>query len=420
MNKSTYIFILVFLASNCLDIKPFGDWLMLSKGVVGLLILFFWMVLGILLFPKRENWGQLVKKNIPVVLILLGVVLSMIPAYIVYGQPYGTSLIAYRIQFYWLVIPVFLYVHPSELSIVKALNIFGVLFILTALLRTFVCPSWFYASDSMLEYAERHDEDVICGSGFQLVLIPFYYYCNMARDKISLKTALTLLAFLIAFLIIQNRSTLFVAVVIAAYSFMSKGGFAKMVFLFIVVTFMLIGTQSIWLGLVEETTAQLTDSDYVRLRSIEYYLFEANKSWMTVLLGHGLLSAYTTSLMEDLREMGIYNSDVGFIGYWNQFGLIPIAVFILSILKALTSKFCSFQVKALGTHILICALTVSYFGTVTGILWFAFFYYLYIESGYKNQSISVLFNSNNKLGKYILLNLYITLLKRRNHLVDVK
>ena len=77
-------------------------------------------------------------------------------------------------------------------------------------------------------------------------------------------------------------------------------------------------------------------------------------------------------------ELGIYNSDLGMIGYWNQYGIIPVITFLAYIWRSFRAKWCPFYVKATGFHLLACALTISYFGTPANILWFVVFYYLYV------------------------------------------
>ena len=146
----------------------------------------------------------------------------------------------------------------------------------------------------------------------------------------------------------------------------------------IIVAILLFFTWNVWVDLTEETISQLNNEDYNRVLAYNYYLFEANNNWITTVLGNGLLSTRVTSQMYDLWEAGIVNSDVGFIGYWNQLGLIPIFVFFVVIIKALVAKTCPFFVKALGAHILGGALTMSYFGDPSTILWFSLFYYLFV------------------------------------------
>ena len=334
-------------------------------------------------------------KNIaPVCWILGGVFLSMIPAYFFYGQPVLTSLVAYRVQYFWVTIPLLLYIRPTWEDLIKSLTAFSVLFFLSALLRTYVSSDWFYYSDSFAEYAERHPDDVMCSAGYQLVLVPFYYYCGKVRESFSLKDTVIVVLFLAFFLIIQNRSVLFIAALIAALSLITGGGPFRFLFLVFFLGVLLYQTMDIWSALFEETTNQVNDADYARFRSVQYFLNESKGSLTRTILGNGLLSAHVSTRNMDLSEMGVYNSDVGLIGYWNLFGIIPVIAIILNLVKAVLSKRIPLFVRALALHILLCSVTISHFGSYALILWYAFFYYLYVYFKYAdNQSYGVVAGS---------------------------
>jgi len=385
MKKSTYILVLALLSSNFLDIRPFGDWLSMSNGLWGLVALYLWVAGGFLKFNRFGYPYLYTSKNIaPSFWILAGVFLSMIPALYFYGQPLLTSLVAYRVQYFWVTIPLLLYIRPTEEDLIKSLTIFSILFFLSALLRTYVSSNWFYYSESFAQYAERHPEDVMCSAGYQLVLVPFYYYCGKVREYFSLKNAIIVILFLAFFLIIQNRSVLFVAALIAMLSILKGGGIFRFFFVAIILGVLLYQTKDIWSALLEETTAQVNDTDYARFRSIQFFLNESKGNLTKTIFGNGLLSAHVSSRNMELSEMGVYNSDVGLLGYWNLYGIIPVIVIVNYLVKAVFSKRIPFSIRALGLHILLCSLTISYFGSYASILWFALFYYLFVY--YRDQN----------------------------------
>ena len=77
-------------------------------------------------------------------------------------------------------------------------------------------------------------------------------------------------------------------------------------------------------------------------------------------------------------EEGIYNSDVGFIGYWNQFGIIPVvAIFTMyfSVLKK-RNKY-PFFMKLVVVYSIICGMTTIYYGASVKIMHLVLFYYLF-------------------------------------------
>lgn len=381
MKKSVYFFILLLLASKCFDYKPIAELLVSYHGAVGLIALFVWMVLGLFFFPRRGPNQVFVNKYVlPGILILIGIFTSMVPAYLYYGQSFQSSLVAYRTQYLWLIIPILLFISPKEEELIRPLTWFSLFFLFATFIRSFVSPELFYLPEERIEQLSRqlYDPEVIFGDGFQLLLFPLYYYCDKMREKMTIKNILIVLFFISSLYIIQNRSTLFIAVIIVVYSIITGKGYLKIPLLLIIGGIFFYLTQDVWIELIEETSQQLKDPDYNRVKAFVFFVHEANNNWVTAILGNGFLSAHTTTQMQDLMALGIYNSDLGFIGYWNLYGILPILVFITFIFKAVFSRECPFYVKAIGIHILGCALTISYFGSACGILWFSFFYYLYI------------------------------------------
>lgn len=382
MKKSTYIFVLLFLSANCFDLQPIGQLFALFNGVAGQFFLYLWIIYGLFIFKNKADHSLCVHKHIiPVIWILAGIIISMIPAYIYYGQSLTTSIIAYRTQYLWIVIPVLLYIKPTTRDIIIPLNVFSLLFVILSLFRTYWLPNIFYYTDDQQISLLEHENEVLVLSGLQLLLISYYYYVGKFKASTNVSNLVIVCLYLIAFFIIQNRSTLFIAVIIMGYAIIKKNSKYKFFFLSISIIFVVIIaflTFDVWIDLIDETNSQLDNDDYNRAKAFYYFVYEANKNEVTAILGNGFLSSKTTSLMQDMMDLGIFNSDLGIIGYWNQFGLIPIIVFIIYICKAILSKKTPFFVKATGVHILGCSMTISYFATLISIMWYSLFYYLYI------------------------------------------
>ena len=385
MSKSVYIFILVMLSTHFLDIHPIADWMAGSNGMNGLATTFLWIIIGVFYY-RFQSEHDLCNSNTvtPYFWIMAGIFLSMIPAFLYFHQSFIQSIITYRVQYLWVILPLILYIRPDIEDIVPPLNLFSVLFVLTAFLRTKIAPEWFLFNETVLErltYTDYYANELVHGSGIMLMLIPSYFYVSNLREEMTIKNILYVALYLVAFLILQNRSTLFILVLVMGYALtMNKSGNHLSLILLA-----LIGgvgfyyfTIDTWKALLHETVENLNDKDYNRVMGFYYFVYEANSHLLTYVMGNGFLSANATSHMQDFMEKGIYNADLGFIGYWNQFGLIPIIVFVTYIIKAIRSQFCPFYVKAIGFHILACSLTLSYFGFVHNILWFSLFYYLYV------------------------------------------
>ena len=79
--------------------------------------------------------------------------------------------------------------------------------------------------------------------------------------------------------------------------------------------------------------------------------------------------------MQNLMKEGIFNSDLGLIGMWHQFGVITVASLLVYMFKGLSNKR-SFVVRGFALTMLLGMLTFSYFVEYEYILWLCFYYYL--------------------------------------------
>lgn len=381
MKKSIYIFVILILISEMYSLKIFHS--LFLGGDLGYILLYIWLLFGFIIY-RRKTKNPLYKKDnlIPVCFILFGILLSMFSAYILYGQTFIQSLIAYRRQYFWIVVFVLLYVRPSERSIIKSLNCFSIVYIVATFLRTYILPQWFVEREL---FSAPGVEMQFC-IGLPLLTIPMYYYCGRVRNYFELRDFFGVLFYAIFFVLIKNRSVLFVVIIIVAFSFItSKRKKISIPVTFIAGILFTYFTFDTFVELNDETVNQVNDADYNRVKAFDYMLFSSHKDWLAILFGKGFISSHASSNMSNLMSMGIYNTDVGFVGYWDQYGIIPIIVFTFIIIKVLISKFVPFYIKAIGGHILVCSITISYMGIACNIMWFTLFYYLYLYYNYRNR-----------------------------------
>ena len=89
-----YLLFLYLLFVNFWEIKPMGNF----SEDMQLLLIASYLVFGCIKYRKRPRINIDGKYNY-LRWILIGIILSMIPAYIFYGQPILQSIITYRVQY---------------------------------------------------------------------------------------------------------------------------------------------------------------------------------------------------------------------------------------------------------------------------------------------------------------------------------
>jgi len=412
MGKRIYLFVYFVVIHQFWGLKPIGD---INRDI----FLLFLLILIFLGFYFFRNPGFSIRNRIllPFGLILLGIIGSMIPAFLFYGQGILQSVITYRWQILWISIPWLIYIAPSRNDIIQASWWLTLLMFSVILIRE-AAPSLFIISDDM-EMARLKGDTGLFVDGFVFAVIPIFHYLEKIRrsfDFYSLFVVVICLSFLF---LVQNRSALFTVLLIIVFSIVTaKSRDRKFIWIITaglcVLTLCL--TIDVWVALFEETNAQLGDENYNRAKAFAYFLSPlANPSYVTYVLGNGFLSAHSSPLMADMMEQGVYNSDVGFVGFWNQFGLLPIAVFFYLLLKPLfagcpryrlafirrpgmrklvvikcskPSRY-SFYLKEFSVFLMVTSLTIGYYGRVSPMVVFALYYYLLQnENTVYNSSLS--------------------------------
>jgi len=384
MKRKYYILILILLSVNFWYLKPIGGFLV---GNMGLFVNLAIVVLGgVYFYFKNKKPRLFLKKGYLSLLmwIYIGVLLSFIPAYLNFGQGFVTSLFASKTMFLYLTFPVLLIVRPSFNDIKWALYMFSFLYIIVAVFDSIIgLPIIEKIDDVNVNTSMNYiyEGDIIHTlEGFQLVALAFIFSLDDLRRKFTTGNVL-MTAFLFAILlIVQNRSSLFPCTILLVYTlFTIKSRKYKVVIrvsALLCVAVMFAFTLQSWTGLFLETADQLGNKDYNRNLAWAYFLTEASKGPLEYVLGNGFLSTKSTSHMQDMMGVGVFNSDVGFIGMWNQYGLIPIIVFAIVLCRVVFGRKYSYLLKCNAWFIIMCSLTIAYFIQQSTIVWACLFLYM--------------------------------------------
>ena len=362
---------------NFWEIKPFGN---LSEDIQ-LVSIVAYLIFGCIKYRRRPRIKFADKYNY-LKWIFIGILLSMIPAYLFYGQPITQSLVTYRTQFLIFTIPALFVISPRLEEIVKSLFLFSFLLLGANLLVKFN-HSLFVINETKIEYLSKIGELNVLSrvAGIEYITIPFFYFLQQVKEKFTTKSMVKVLFLLFVMFIVENRSTLFPAILFTLYTFVFiKSKYKPIIWIAISIIgiFFVMHNLDVFTSLIEQTTEELGDQDYNRNKAWNYFIYMYSPHWLCYILGNGFLSAHYSPIMQLLMEEGIYNSDVGFIGYWNQFGIIPIiAIFIMyiSVLKSKNSY--PYQMKLIVIYSIMCGLTTIYYGQNVKILHLALFYYLF-------------------------------------------
>ena len=385
-NISIDILLILLFATRFFDMNPMA-WLFRDEGQF-----FSYILLLIVIYIRNMGFSvrySSLSKMRPVWLMLAGVLISFIPAYRYYGQHLYYSFIVYRHFLGYFALFVLLSIKPSHRELKRGLNAFTFLYLFFTLFVTFVNPRLVTVEDNKMFMGEGDLVHML--PGVEYVVLAFIYAVDDLRRQVKFSwphLALAGLVFLVVFLA-QNRTTLLatmVIVILAVFSNRSarKRLTAEVIMSVFAILLVLLASGYI-LGLVEETVTQLSDPDYNRVKAFTYFT-SAENGLMSIFWGNGFISGLVHPIVSQLNQEGIYYSDMGMLGFWYQFGLIPVIVILGYVLKGLSGKH-SFVVRANALFILVGIFSISYFLRFQYSIWLCIF--LYLESNDEQYEIAV-------------------------------
>lgn len=364
---------------NFWNLKPFGGNITPDHTQILIILL---LVAGTIMYSKKRIHFT-VNKYKPMKFIFLGIFLSMIPANIYFGQTFLQSLISYRSVYFLMSIYFFFRISFTQEDIFKGIHKFAVLLAVMYVIKLSV-PGLFFISERILELQESEGYTMGMG-GFAVITIPLFMRLQMLREKFTSKDLSWIVFYLTIIFMMQNRSILFGSLLITGYQLIKMKSKYKPVILTVCIGLFIYFGIDIINNLVVETETQLADSEYNRNKALAYFLSATTENSINAILGCGFISAHVSPIMQNLMDNGIFNSDVGLVGFWNQYGIIPVIAILYLFISTVKSKFMPQYMKMLALLHLSCILTIEYYGTYNAMLRFLLFYYLYFY--YKNMEL---------------------------------
>lgn len=330
---------------------------------------------------NRRAWIRDSKEwLVPFWWFLAGILLSTFPALIYYGQSLGQSFFTYRRMFQFLAFPIFIAIRPTEKELRSSLQAFSVIYLVSVLFVTFIAPTWIRLGENQ-QLVDRNDY-VHSLEGIRILSLAFVFsFHRLIKDYNRTTLVWALFIFGVLFLI-QNRTSLIAVIIMVGYAILTMKASTRKIFLMtavgIVLLLMFVYTAGQWGHLYQETIEQIFNPEYNRNKAY-IYMF-SHREWIRYLLGDGFISANVNPFIPLLQENGIFFSDVGLVGMWYQFGIIPVMTVLIMSVTAFT-RHKSFLVRACAIYLLVGAPTMSYFGIGESLLWLSVYLYTYYSDG---------------------------------------
>lgn len=370
-----WVFLLLICSVNFFDIIPITR----LVGVNGPFAFYLLSLFFMFTFNRRAWIGESRSWLTPFWWFLFGVVLSFIPAQIYYGQSIVQSFFTYRHFFELAAFPILIALRPNEKELRTSLYAFSILYLVLCLFVTFFAPNLIPVVENR-EFVETGNYVHVL-PGIRHVFLAFIFAFHKAIRQGSIRNYGWVFFLFLVLFVAQNRTSLLAAIVVSFYVlFTMKMSSRKLILMGVLLAagvLMVVYTANQWGLLYKETMDQITNPEYNRIKALIY--MTRRRSFLQYLLGEGFISANVNPIIHILQEGGIDHSDVGFVGLWHQFGVIPVLTVLVITLKGLSLRK-SMLVRLSAIYTLTGALTLSYIAFGETLLWFSCYLYLYYAS----------------------------------------
>ena len=375
MNKPTYLLLLLLLGVKLFNLVIFTP--LFNKP---------WSyatILAVFLYYGYNKWGKhnrCIQKDLKYwYWIIIGICSSIIPMYINIGQnPIHTIWIYRSILIVFCSFPVLLSIGITYQDVINATFKFSIIYSIAFIIIANV-PTLKVGTLDDLGYVKSLEDDYgYTLDGYDFILFPLYSYIKdyTEHHKPSKKLLLKIILLFLLIYFIQNRSILFPAILLGVLGLCKNNKF-RIITIFCIIMLFLVPTLNPIRNLINQTQKETTSESYNRNIAYTYFLSENFSSFPQMLFGHGIESSHITNrteYLDKIASMGVYNSDVGFLGFMNTYGIIPIIIFIILLLKPIIHwNSYPMDVKFMAIHILICSITISYFESFAHAMWFILF-----------------------------------------------
>jgi hypothetical protein len=345
---------------------------------------------------KKPN----LKFKINVLLFLLLPFLSVIGAKIYHDQDYSLSLLVTRFFLFWLFYYVLHIFNTPPEKIIKLLVFVGCTWIFLVVIQQFTYPEYYFytKSDNKNLYRAGIYRYGVVGVQYGIFVLFYFFYKYFNTKKIY--TLIYVALAIIGLYYTGTRQIMFAAFASLFVAILLVKGVSKWKYLlfFTIMIFLLVSSFAyLFDELLEMTTAQVSDEDYIRILSANFYLYEYWPHWTAKLIGNGPAhgdSAYGQEIEQLQSYLTFYRADIGIIGVFNSLGIFFVLNILWVNLKGIFFKIKNQKDKYLKVFFFyftsLLLLSTSY-DTMAVIPFFCFIFYLIDKSVEQDNELILAF-----------------------------
>lgn len=360
MKKETIFWILSFVAFGFLGINVIGLGKDIQLVIVFILLLF---------LNNTLNEKALMAKESLIIAIFLFV--NGMYSSSIHNQSIVSTFIAMRVV---LCFPIMLYVISKMRIKREFFDKKFIVFVYIAVASGFLSilfPSIFITEeniDSFIKSKEIFNDIIPCASGFGALVFYYYLLFDKIKDKPTTKNLFLFSLMAVYILIVQNRSTMLVALPVFLLAIIKTKSKYKWGIIATIIVIAIPLSYNIISSLVEETNTQMTDSNYNRWNAMNYFFVVRDWNIVNTLVGHGVPcvgSKYLNDLLYVQENGNVFISDIGLLGCFFYYGLLIMIIIYKEIIGNVLSKRIPISLRLYSLWMLLVP-TIHHFGFEIG------------------------------------------------------
>lgn len=290
---------------------------------------------------RPSNNNLLYKKRYNAIVVIFFLLFAITPLVTLfdYRQDYISTLISQRNCYIWLFLPVLFRMQPTPNEIWIAARPIVFLSLLYWIL-SILFPSFFLNSDKLNEllYQRRMGTGTDIGfyvPGYRLVVFFCLFVFNLMMQIRNNNRLFTISCLLLLWVIMyQNRSSMIIVGVAFVFCFLfstySKTFRGRLILGCGLILFLPL-VLSILDGLWVESQSQINQDNYNRWTALNYFLLNTDTTWYNFLFGHGVVGYDGGNYAKKILQIGSdggYLADIGLIGTYWYYGIVPIVILL--------------------------------------------------------------------------------------------
>lgn len=268
--------------------------------------------------------------------------LSFIPCWLEHGQTIIQSFWAYFPMFILLLYFIFHDRRIRENDIIRLLTIFAVTRTLILLIEQFTYPHYYFAFRPEIEMENGYLRPIEIRSGIlrfyisdtYLSMFLMFYWGQRIFEKFNWRHFLLFAWGIFGLWLDQTRQFMavgygaFLIILLATHN-RKINKISTYIVITIVILVVVINFDNLFGDLNDKTSNEM-NKDNIRLLAYKYFLNEYWGGPLSVLFGNGIAgtSQYGKEISFLSQEMKLFRSDVGIVGFLNQYGIVSVFFFI--------------------------------------------------------------------------------------------